>query len=215
MTAPPRTAELVLESLGASAQFRDPLLGDLAEGFASRVELDGLSRARRWYYREALRTAPHMLREGLGQLRARDVKRIAGVGFAAYCLVLMLGFLVSMMTGAILAAWDIAPLRFGRPGDPLFYVAYALGFAAAVIGGVIAAWLDERTPLLSALALGGTWAALAIITSTALASGAEMGWMRVIAPLMIVAGTTLGGVLRIRALNTLERANAMPLSSGR
>jgi MFS family permease len=215
MTAPPRTAELILESLGASAQFRDPLLGDLAEGFARRVEREGVGRARRWYYREALRTAPHMLREGVGQLHTRDVKHVAGVVFAAYCLVLMLGFLVSMMAGAMLTAWEIAPLRFGRPDDPLFYVGYALGFACTVIGGVIAAWLDERTPLLSALALGGIWAALGVITSTALADGAAMGWLRVIAPLTTVTGATLGGVLRLRALKAPEQESTMPLSSGR
>lgn len=208
MTAPPRTAELVLESLGASAQFRDPLLGDLAEGFAHRVEREGVGPARRWYYREALRTAPHMLREGLGQLHTRDVRHIAGVVFAAYCLVLMLGFLASMVAGAILATWDIAPTRFARHDDPFFYLGYALGFALTMLGGVIAAWLDERTPLLSALALGTMWAGLGI-ASMALVNGADIGWMRVIAPLTTVAGATLGGVLRIRT----AQKKALPPSS--
>jgi hypothetical protein len=205
MTAPPRTAELILESLGASAQFRDPLLGDLAEGFATRVEREGVRRARWWYYREALHAAPHMLKEGLGGLHARDIKHIAGVVFAAYCLVLMLGFLVSMMAGATMGNWHLAPGRFARHDDPLFYVGYALGFTLTVLGGVIAAWLDERTPLLSALALGTTWAGLGI-ASMALGNGAQMGWMRIVAPLMTVTGATLGGVLRIRALTEQEKA---------
>ena len=42
MTRPPRTAELLLESLGAPAHYREPLLGDLAEGFASRAERGGV-----------------------------------------------------------------------------------------------------------------------------------------------------------------------------
>jgi hypothetical protein len=198
MTAPPRTAELLLESLGASAEFREPLLGDLAEGFATRAEQEGVRRARWWYYREAMRAAPHVLREGLGGLHARDVKHIAGVVFAAYCLVMMLGLLASMMAGAIMSIWDVAPVRFARPGDPLFYVGYALGFACTVAGGAIAAWLDKRTPLLSALALGATWAGLNIAT-TALVQGVGAGWFRVVAPLTIVAGATIGGLLRIRA----------------
>jgi hypothetical protein len=40
----------------------------------------------------------------------------------------------------------------------------------------------------------------------ALANGAEMGWMRVVAPLTTVTGATLGGVLRIRALTEQEKA---------
>jgi hypothetical protein len=193
-------AELLLESLGASAEFREPLLGDLAEGFATRAEQEGVRHARRWYCREAVRAVPHVLREGLGGLHARDVKHIAGVVFAAYCLVMMLGLLASMMAGAIMSIWDVAPVRFARPGDPLFYVGYALGFTCTVTGGVIAAWLDERTPLLSALALGTTWAGLNIATMT-FVHGAGAGWLRVVAPLTIVTGATVGGLLRIRALS--------------
>lgn len=205
MIVPPRTAELLLESLGAAPRFRDPLLGDLAEEFITRVERDGLAAARRWYCREALRAAPHLLRDGLRELRAQDVRHIAGVVFASYFFVMMLAVLASMVAGAVMGSWQIAPERFGRPGDPLFFVGYALGFGCAVVGGVIAAWLDRRTPFISALALGVVWAGASVATSM-LARGVDVGWFRVVAPLGIFIGTTIGGVLRVRASCTVGSA---------
>jgi hypothetical protein len=198
MTTPPRTPELLLESLGATTQFREPLLGDLTEEFTARAEQDGHGAARRWYYREALRAAPHLLQNGIRGLRARDVRHIAGVVFASYCFVMMLAFFASMIGGAIMATGQIAPGRFAQPGDPLFYVGYAIGFGCAVTGGVIAAWLDRRMPLLSALALGVVWAGAGIAVTT-IAGGADIGWLRAVAPLGIFIGTTIGGVLRVRA----------------
>jgi hypothetical protein len=205
MTTPPRTTELLLESLGATPRFREPLLGDLAEEFTARVEREGRGPARRWYYREALRAAPHLLRDGLRELRARDVRHIAGVVFASYCFVIMLAFFASMVAGAIMGTWQIAPARFAQPGDPLFYVGYVFGFACVVTGGVIAAWLDERTPLVSALALGVLWAS-ANVVGMMMARGPDVGWLRVAAPLGILMGAAFGGVLRVRALRTVSRA---------
>lgn len=205
MTAPPRTAELLLQSLGASTRFREPLLGDLAEGFVIRAEREGVRRARRWYYREVVRAAPHVLRDGVGCLDMRDVKHIASVVFAAYCLVMMLALLASMMAGAVMSTWQIVPGRFARHDDPLFYVGYALGFACTVMGGAIAAWLDRRTPLLSALTLGMTWAGLGI-ASTAFVHVGDAGWFRVLTPLTTVMGAAIGGVVRIRALIAPEQA---------
>ena len=62
MIAPPRTAEMVLASLGAEPDFRDAVIGDLAQEFVERAERDDPSSARRWYYREAIRATPHLLR---------------------------------------------------------------------------------------------------------------------------------------------------------
>ncbi|HEX7242371.1 MAG TPA: permease prefix domain 2-containing transporter, partial [Longimicrobiaceae bacterium] len=64
MTAPqtpPRTAERLLEALGAEPELRDALLGDLAEDFATRAADQGERAARRRYWREALRAAPYLL----------------------------------------------------------------------------------------------------------------------------------------------------------
>jgi predicted permease len=53
---PPRLADRLLVTRLAPDE-RDELLGDLHEQFASRVHRDGLARARRWYWRQALALA--------------------------------------------------------------------------------------------------------------------------------------------------------------
>ena len=47
MIAPPLTAERLLEGLSAKTDFRDGILGDLAEEYAERVASDGDEAARR------------------------------------------------------------------------------------------------------------------------------------------------------------------------
>ena len=75
---------------------------------------------------------------------------------------------------------------------------------ATIIGGVIAAWLDERAPLVSALALGVVWAGASIVILT-IGPGNGDGWLPVWAPLAQISGTSLGGVLRVRALRAVSR----------
>src|SRR4051812_19420494 len=75
----PRRVERILASLGASAELRQDVLGDLQEEFAIRAAWDGSAAARRWYYRESLRVAPHLLRDWCGRLGCRDLFRLTGV----------------------------------------------------------------------------------------------------------------------------------------
>jgi hypothetical protein len=69
MIAPPITVERLLEALGTKTDFRDGLLGDLAEEFALRAEREGAPATRRWYYRESIRATPHLLRDWARGLR--------------------------------------------------------------------------------------------------------------------------------------------------
>jgi len=71
-SAPPQRIEALLQSLGADPDFADDVLGDLAEEFSLRCRWDGAPAARRWYYREALRTAPHLLRDWRRRFRLAD-----------------------------------------------------------------------------------------------------------------------------------------------
>lgn len=76
----PRAAERLLEGLGADAEYREALLGDLAEEYATRLAYDGPGAARRWYRREALRVAPHLLRDWTRRLRWRGAARRGSPG---------------------------------------------------------------------------------------------------------------------------------------
>ena len=130
MTAPPRTIERLLAGLGAKPDFRNAVLGDLAEEFASRVEADGIESATRWYRREAVRAVPHLLRSWLRGARLGDIGHIAGVIATAYT-----GMLI---TFAILGGVIVAVVR-------------ALGYR----GQIVPSSIVESTAILSCLMLFG------------------------------------------------------------
>lgn len=69
--------ERVLVALGADAEFLSAVLGDMAEEFAARAERDGVGAARIWYGREALRSAPHVVRNTIMQGSPRARTRLA------------------------------------------------------------------------------------------------------------------------------------------
>jgi hypothetical protein len=75
--ASPPPAEGWLRALGADPAFAEAVLGDLAEEFAERAARDGVGPARRWYAREALRSAPHLLRSWLRRAGPHQRARVA------------------------------------------------------------------------------------------------------------------------------------------
>ena len=155
MMRPPPTAEVLLRSIGARTSFCEPLLGDLAEGFAVRVERDGPDSARRWYYREAIRATPHLLGDWRRSLRGPDIRHLAGVVLTSYVFALMIVFLGATLTRITAGALGFSPQL--RPGPfsrvELLVLWLPLEITCTVLGGYIAAWLDERAPLASAIAL--------------------------------------------------------------
>jgi hypothetical protein len=197
MIAPPRTAELILEALGAQPEFRDAVLGDLAEEFALRAERDGISAARLWYYRESIRATPHLLRNWSRHLRARDVSHLAGVILTSYVFVLMPGVVLAMMVRSVMMALGVSSgFQLIHPESPLLpAIGLMLGVLSTMTGGYIAAWLHARAPMVGALALGVVWscASLSLIAIV----GSAPTWYQFGAPLVVVVGTTVGGMLRV------------------
>ena len=63
--SPPRLAEWLLRALIPDPRLEQAVLGDLAEEWADRVRRDGERAANRWYRREAMKTAPHLLADRL------------------------------------------------------------------------------------------------------------------------------------------------------
>jgi hypothetical protein len=79
-TAPATDASLLerlLHAIGADPEFADAVLGDLAEEHALRAARDGDVAARAWYVREALRSAPHLIRSALRHAARHSPARLA------------------------------------------------------------------------------------------------------------------------------------------
>lgn len=196
MIAPPRRTELLLEALGAEAGFRDALLGDLAEEFAALAQTDGVGAARRWYYREAISATPHLLRVWWRRLRLRDVGNLAGVVLASYVFwaVLAVFFLAIVSSVATALGLPQDSHFLARSGQLVPLVGLLLAAVGGFAGGRIAAWLDERAPLTTALAFGVVW------SCAGLSVGAILGntpvWYRVSAAVAVLVSAVLGGVHR-------------------
>lgn len=193
----PRRVERVLESLGADPAFCHDVVGDLREEFAIREAWDGPKAARRWYYRESLRVAPHLLRSWWRGLGWRDVFRIGetvawswlsviGLQGLAYAFVLR----ISRATGAP------PPLILAFGFDSLWFVAmFAWNCLAGIAVGYLAASLDRRSPVPTALATAVVWTCLAALIWAASAD-LRYSWVIAANAVFVLSGMVGGGVLR-------------------
>ena len=198
MITPPRAAERILEALGASSEFADGLLGDLAEEFAERAAYDGTAAARAWYWAEAWRSGPHILRNWARGLGLPGWRRLAGVMASAYALML-----VTLMVpiGVLLGTMYALGVRAGRhePSFASVSLIVALGATGGALSGYYAAWLERRAPLAAAailaIGLGGfEFAGLLANMPATLHGPAALEWVQ---PWVVMAATFAGGVLRV------------------
>ncbi len=196
---PPRTAERLLEALGAEPELRDALLGDLAEDFAIRAADDGGRAARRRYWREALRVAPYLLHNWACRLRARDAARLAGLVGATYCLVGvgLWGILGGVETVVErMAGPTTFPWHDPQPGTLTLGVMLLGYVAVATAGGWMASRGEERAPAVAALVLGIAWAFLAL--AFPLPGRAPLPtWYLLGLVVAVLTGAMLGGLRRI------------------
>src|SRR5580700_2175225 len=83
--APPPLAEWLVSLVTAPEQTAT-IVGDLLEEFSSIVSRSGTAPARRWYWRQSLRTIAHLVR---GQARHAPAETVAFAigGFLFYALV--------------------------------------------------------------------------------------------------------------------------------
>ena len=214
MIAPPLTAERLLEGLSAKSDFRDGIIGDLAEEYAERVEIDGVAAARRWYHREALRAAPHLLLDWARSLSLREVRRLVNVVVAAYFLVSVLfGFLVIILQSILQSLGIATGILAFVPRSATPAVGVMLAATTALLAGYFAASLDKKTPVVSAILLGILWAMPSMVLSIILDTG-EPVYRPVVAIIMIVAAT-VGGILQVRSarFNKGEDSLGKPVTS--
>ena len=209
MIAPPPRAEALLEALGAEHGYRDAVIGDLAEEFQVRAERDGERAARWWYYGEAVRSVPTLVRSWRRSLRGRDLAHLTGLALTAFVLSRVLVGLIVGMAYIGAQRTGVATAAEGASGVVYLIMALklALGFADTLVAGFVAAWLHDRAPLTSAFTLGALWSLLGVGVLATLWSlgvlptgarytlvqlGMSLGGMA-----FTVLGTTLGGVLRV------------------
>ena len=220
-SSPPRRVELLLEALDAQTDFREALVGDLAEEFAFRAERDGGNAARQWYYREAVRVAPHLLRDCVRGFRRGDVAHVASVVGLSYVCTVTIGWFIFLTINSVTRGLGLQHESVDRFLTQPFPIAVTIGLlllgsTGAVLGGYIAAWLDRRSPVVSAMALGVAWTCLALASSAILNRPATPplapSWYRFAAMALVIVGTSAGGVLRVCTSRSASRHGHLTIS---
>ena len=187
----PRFPEVMLEALDPGSEFREALLGDLAEEFVMRSERDGNAAARRWYYREAIRGVPYLLLATCRHLRARDALDVARATLLSLVLVTVLSAFLNVIVSGVAVALGTSLADLTR-NSALTIIGPGVG--GAMLGGYIAARLYARAPLLAAAVLCAVWSNLSV--AALLVADGALPAVYSAAPVVIVTGTMAGGILR-------------------
>jgi len=141
---PPLAAETIVAGLIRDRDVQELVLGDFAEEWRDRAEIDGRSDADRWYWRETLRTAPHLVRLWWRESPWHRIAAVACIALLARILTLLLGnagvvLLLILLRNTGLSVGPVAGLGM-----------FALGFA---VTGALIARLVRRAPLMAIVAL--------------------------------------------------------------
>lgn len=206
MTAPPRTIERLLAGLGARPDFRNAVLGDLAEEFVSRVDADGVESATRWYRREAVRAVPHLFRSWLRGVRLGDVGHIAGVMATAYTGIAVIALILGgVIVGVVqVLGYQARSLPWSNllASSAILSCLLLFGCVFSTLAGYLAAWLDSRAPLVTAATFGTLLLLGASLVPHVFAVPVPRRfptWYLTAVPIVEFFGTILGGILRVRA----------------
>ncbi|HXT14982.1 MAG TPA: hypothetical protein VN706_05095 [Gemmatimonadaceae bacterium] len=155
----PRGAERVLQSLGATREFSDEVLGDLAEEYVLRVRWDGERAARFWYYRECVRVAPYLFRD---RWRRRSWLDVGDAVHAFLWSSVSLWVFEKLMHRAVHNFVVAAERTRWWAVMPAFMLAWTL--ADGLVGGYVAAWTSRRAKLVNSLVCGAVWGSVMIVS---------------------------------------------------
>ena len=185
---PSPAGERLLECIGSGSRLRDSIIGDLAEEYASRAETDGVTAADRWYRWEALRVAPHLLRDSMKHLSRGGAARMSAAVLCAFVVLLVFD------AGAREAFRAVAEATGGGDSVALtpFVVALFLSWSAidGAVAGVVAARLGSSKAIHATLMI----AFLAVSAIVATGWSDMPPWFLLLNSLAVTMGALLGGV---------------------
>jgi hypothetical protein len=158
---PPRVAVWLL-SLFAFAGEAESILGDLLEEFSLLAFRSGVASARKWYWRQTIRTVPQLAGVGLRNAPWLTVAAVVG----GFCLRKLVGPLV---TPAIFAVIERYQLFFQHHfGTYLFLVSTGIDIVHTITFlfiGFVVAFVARRNEMVATIALALFYAALAVVAS--------------------------------------------------
>jgi hypothetical protein len=217
VSRPPFAERLLLGFLTDPA-LGDAILGDLTEEWRTRITRDGRMSADLWYWGQAIRTIPHLLRDWCVNATRRDVRLqfagmlvvfgIAALPVAAAHVMANINLaVVQLMLGSLSAASDGGmPLTLnwlGIGGIPL-----AVSAVCALAGAYVLGSRTRIAPLVSVFWFGAAWIAVSAALPLALR---WPSWYFIVLPAVLAVATASGGVLAM--LRPLHPARSSASSS--
>jgi hypothetical protein len=200
MSRPPFAERLLLGFLTDPA-LGDAILGDLTEEWRTRIIRDGRVSANLWYWGQAIRTMPHLLRDWCVDATRRDVRlRLAGIlvvfgiavlpAAAAHVTANIRLAVARLMLGSLSAVDGGTPLTLNWleiAGIPL-----AVSAICALAGAYVVGSRTRSAPLVSVCWLGAVWIAVSAALPLALR---WPSWYVVALPAVLAVATASGGIL--------------------
>lgn len=183
----PRLAERALERLIVDDRVRDDVLGDLAEDFTAVAVTEGPGAARRWYWRQAARTAPSLVRAAIP--RGLDGLRLLAAVTGGYLAMASLVMLADQLIALLQRAGALSPTETAAALTSL-----PLSFGCGVMGGFAAGRLASRMVGRAALSLGVVSFAIGVALLASWPAGVP-SWYPIALLVIVVPATVLGGRL--------------------
>ena len=217
MSRPPFAERLLLGFLTDPA-LGDAILGDLTEEWRTRIIRDGRMSADLWYWGQAIRTMPHLLRDWCVNATRRDVRLRLGGTLIVFAIAALPAAAAHVMANIRLAVVQVmlGSLSAGSDGGmPLTLnwleiggIPLAVSAICALMGAYVLGSRSRFAPLVSVCWLGAAW----IIVSAALPLALGWpSWYFVALPAVLAVATACGGILA--TLRPLHAARASAHSS--
>lgn len=199
---PSPVIESLLIGLGARVEVTDAVLGDLHEKLTVIAAARGIQAARRWYRREALRAAPHLLRDAVRSLRFADARRLLNVALLSVTLTVMLAMMAFFGGMAVMMVFTGG---LSAPDFPFRIVAgvwvVGLVLSLPILAGFLAATFEEKAPLLAAMTVAAAWVVWSFLLTGLLVTRSPVPVHLNVGPfagtLWVVIGCAIGGLLRV------------------
>jgi hypothetical protein len=205
---PPRMAVWLL-LLFTPAEQTESMLGDLVEEFSTLVMTSGLGLARRWYWRQTLRTIQHAC---IGALRAAPLLMLVAVVTGLWCI----GFATTLSQQATRTFLDAHGIYRSHPDAYLFWSRFPLHLGRALICGLVgclAALVAKRREMQVATVLSLAQMAMFFVAAiTVIARGEEWSqWFVMMFKWnsLCAIGTIAGGLI-VKVCRVSMRKNHSP-----
>jgi hypothetical protein len=188
-----------LVSLFAPAEKAEAIVGDMLEEFSRLAESSGIAAARRWYWRESIRTAAHLAAAAISAAPWLTAAAVVG----GFLLIRYIGTVPEKVLLAVLDKYQVFENHFDAYRFLSYYGLLICHLVTMALIGWLVAMAAKGREMISTLTLAFVQTALALFgffvvtTRTGHWGGMPLAWMLSF-PAAVVAGGVIVRTRRVR-----------------